>query len=743
MIKINKLLKKHRNDWSLAIKDAQAMEEQSDFNDAIVIYEAYLERSPRHAGVQELLATALLRTGQFQKSLTAHQKALKLGAHHPAIYLHKGIVEANLKQQEKALESFNEALRLREDYPLAHNNLGKLLGDMGRFGESIQSFDAAIGIDPDYQDAHFNKAVVLIRTGDHELALEHLDRVLALEDNHASAMFYRLTALEAIRQIDLSALLKGFQAIVDRHPAHVDSLNAMGNIYKAQNQFDQALAAFDRALEVDPYFAAALSNRGIILNELQRYEEALGAFNEALQHQRQLVEPYVNRVISLIGVFREEEALASADQAIVLNPQSAEAFSNRGLVLIKLMRFGEALESLSKAIQLHPNLAEARSNLSDALWNMGQTDAALENAKKAIELQPDLGSAHNNLGIILLGTLRLDEALRSFDQAIALDFKLADAHFNRSLLLQLKGDFLEGLKAFEWRWRGPLRKYVRDFGRPLWLGDDGLLDQKTVLLASEQGLGDAIQMIRYLPLLASKAKKVIVEAPLPLMALFKAMEIDGEIIQRGESPPEFDVYCPLMSLPLAFKTDLDSIPNQMPYLRVPGDRKALWESMVGPKKRPRIGLAWSGSTAHRNDYNRSIPLALFEGLLRLPFEFHVLQKDIREGDQRLIPDFSDLNVYTESLRDFADTAALVAHMDLVISVDTSVAHLTGALGVPLWILLPLSPDYRWMLDRCDSPWYPGATLWRQQERGNWATLLERIEVSLLERFKDGTESQGI
>ena len=712
------------------------MEDQNAFSDAIVVYEAFLARSPGHLGVQEILATALLKAGQFQKSLAAHQKAIKLGVHHAAIYLHKGIVEARLKLHDEALESFREALRLREDYALAHNNLGKLRGDLGRIEESLQSFDAAIQIDPDYLDAHYNKAVALIAGGVHQAALEHLNRVLELDGHHPSAKFYRLTALEATGQIEPTVYLEGLLDLLASYPNHVDSLNALGNLHKAHHQFDQALAAFDGALGLDPQFAAAYSNRGIILNELKRYEEALASFDRAIELQDQLVEPYVNRVISLIGLFREEEALGSADQAILMNSHLAEAYSNRGLVLIKLLRFEEALGALSTAIELDSDLAEAYSNHSDALWSMGQSAAALEHAKKAIALRPDLATAHNNLAIILLGSLKLDEALSSFDQAIALEPESADAHFNRSLLLQLQGDLLEGLKAYEWRWRGPFRRFVRDFGRPLWLGDEAL-NGKTILLSSEQGLGDAIQMIRYLPLLASKAKKVIVEAPAPLVTLFKAIEVDGEIIPRGESLPDFDVYCPLMSLPLAFKTDLDSIPDQTPYLRVPDDQKARWEALLGAKKSPRIGLVWSGSTTHRNDRNRSVPLEFFKNLLKLPFEFHVLQKEIRKDDQEKIADFPELHVYTESLHDFADTAALLAHMDLVISVDTSVAHLAGALGVPVWILLPLSPDYRWMLNRSDSPWYPSATLWRQQDLGNWDEVLKRVEVALLENLKAG------
>ena len=712
------------------------MEDQNAFSDAIVVYEAFLARSPGHLGVQEILATALLKAGQFQKSLAAHQKAIKLGVHHAAIFLHKGIVEARLKLNDEALESFKDALLLRDNYALAHNNLGKLLGDMGRMEESLQSFDAAIKIDPNYQDAHYNKAIALIGSGAHQAALEHLNRVLKLDNHHPSAKFYRLTALEATGQIDLTAYLDGLQDLVQSDPTHVDSLNAIGNVYKAQHQFNQALAVFDRALGVDPHFAAAHSNRGIILNELKRYEEALASFDRAIHLHDQLVEPYVNRVISLMGVFREEEALGSADQAIFISPHLAEAYSNRGLVLIKLMRFEEALDALSTAIQLDPDLAEAYSNLSDALWNMGQSAAALEHAKKAIDLRPDLASAHNNLAIILLGSLKLDEALSSFDQAIALDPESADAHFNRSLLLQLQGNLFEGLKAYEWRWRGPFRRFVRDFVRPLWLGDEAL-DGKTILLSSEQGFGDAIQMIRYLPHLATKATKVIVEAPAPLATLFEAMAVAAEIIPRGESLPDFDVYCPLMSLPLAFKTDLDSIPDQTPYLRVPDDRQAVWEPLLANKTRPRIGLVWSGSTEHRNDRNRSIPLELFENLLKLPFEFHVLQKEIREVDQKKMPDFTNLQLHTESLHNFADTAALVAHMDVVISVDTSVAHLAGALGVPIWILLPFSPDYRWMLDRKESPWYPSATLWRQQDLGSWDEVLKQVEVALLESLKVG------
>ena len=464
-----------------------------------------------------------------------------------------------------------------------------------------------------------------------------------------------------------------------------------------------------------------------------RFEEAIQSFDSAILINPRMGEAFSHRVLALMQLNRHEDALASANEAIRLKPQAAQPHLARSLVLMALQRFEEALESSSLAIRHDPDMGEAFSNRSAVFLGLGDLEAAQRDAIKAIEMNAGMAEAHNHLAMVHQENHDLDEAQSAFDQAIALDPELAGAHFNRSLLLMLRGDLPEGYAAYEWRWKDQMRHQVRDFMCPLWLGEQEL-EGKSLLIASEQGLGDFLQYARYLPFLTGIAAEVIVEAPASLMPLLRTLNGSFRWIERGQPIPSSDLYCPLMSLPLAFKTELSTIPSDIPYLSVPETSKERWRRKLAPKRRPRIGLVWSGSTAHRHDRKRTISLKSLISILDNRFEFHLLQKEVRDSDQDLLAITPKIHVHSKDLQDFGDTAALVAEMDLVISVDTSVAHLAGALGRPLWLLLPFSPDFRWLLHRSDSPWYPTAQLFRQKTAGDWCELLNRVKESLLASF---------
>jgi hypothetical protein len=323
----------------------------------------------------------------------------------------------------------------------------------------------------------------------------------------------------------------------------------------------------------------------------------------------------------------------------------------------------------------------------------------------------------------LLG--RHAEAAACFDEALRVAPDSALAQFNKATHLLLMGDFAKGWPLYESRWRKPDQHGKRDFEAPLWLGESKIAG-KTILLHAEQGLGDTIQFCRYVPMVEALGAKVVLEVPPSLKTLMTMLPGTRSLVARGEMLPLFDLHCPIMSLPLAFGTRLYTIPHNVPYLSATPQAADRWQSRLGPKHRPRIGLVWSGTQKHKNDQNRSLPLAALAPLLSLDMEFHALQKELRPDDRAYIAVGAPVAFHGDDLRDMNDTAGLTTAMDLVISVDTSVAHLAGALGKPVSILLPFTPDFRWLLTREDSPWYPSAWLIRQPAIGDWASVIGRV-----------------
>lgn len=378
--------------------------------------------------------------------------------------------------------------------------------------------------------------------------------------------------------------------------------------------------------------------------------------------------------------------------------------------------------------------------LGIAAWKNGELDTALNYLQQAISIRPQSIQAQYNCGVVLQQLLRLDEAFACYKRVIAHPSQFPNsykAHMNQSLILLMQGQLLEGWKKYEWRWHQSavsMNQEKRQFVQPLWLGQTALAG-KAILLHHEQGLGDTLQFCRYIPQVVALGARVVVEAPAALLPLLSTIPHAENItwVALGDALPAFDMHCPFMSLALAFQTELATIPAPIPYLQAEANRVAHWEKRLGKKTRPRIGLVWSGGADHHNDHNRS--LSLRDLIRHLPpnRDYVCLQKEIRSADLPLLSAPSSqkhIRNFAKDIRDFADTAALCELMDGVISVDTSVAHLAGALGKPLWMLLPFTPDWRWMQTRADSPWYPSATLYRQPTRGDWDSVLQKIATDL-------------
>jgi Flp pilus assembly protein TadD len=399
-------------------------------------------------------------------------------------------------------------------------------------------------------------------------------------------------------------------------------------------------------------------------------------------------------------------------------------------VQCRLGRHREALASYDMALAMRPDDAEALNRRGDALRQLNRLNEALASCERAIAISPGMAEAYNNRGLILEELRHLPEALESFCKAQELAPGYAEAHWNEAALRLLTGEFLRGWAKYEWRWKcDSMAPWRREFSQPQWDGLASLYD-KTILLHGRYRISEAILFCRYVPQVAARGARIILDVPEPVRPVMKGLVGGPHVLSEGEEPPRFDLHCPLASLPRAVGTKLDTIPTATPYLRPPTDALLNWEMRLGAKKRPRIGVAWAGDPRHENDRNRSIALDALLPLFSIEATFLRLQKDLRPGDEAQLRSRSEIFDPTEFLGDYSDFAALVSRLDLIISVDTGPAHLAGALGKPVWILLPFTPDWPWQLNRNITPWYPTARLYRQAKPGDWLEVIARIAADL-------------
>jgi tetratricopeptide (TPR) repeat protein len=513
-----------------------------------------------------------------------------------------------------------------------------------------------------------------------------------------------------------------------RNPQNAEAFGNLGIALEAACEVVQAAASFERAVELNPAYAEAWTNLGNLRMAQGRLDEAIGCHRRATAGRPNYPEAWCNLGIALAArklLDDTAEALKSIEQALELNPGFAEAHNNLGLLLQDRGETQRALDEFDRALSLRPNYAEAHNSRGFALESQRRLDAAADEYVHALKLKPDYAEAHNNRGGLLQSQGRLAEAAECFDCAVALKPDFAIAHYNRALLSLLLGDFEAGFREYEWRWR-----FLpgREFSFPLWRGQPLL--RKRILLHAEQGLGDAIQFLRYVPLVIAAGGVVVLEVGEPLLRLAQAIPEVSRVLSFSEPPPECDWHCPLMSLPLAFETRLDSIPAQVPYLAVPEAARRKADSLQMAGSGLRVGLVWAGNPKHKKDRDRSIAFRMLERLFSANgVSFFSLQMDAVTEDlaRANVLGITDL---APEIEDLADTAALLQRLDLLISVDTAVAHLAGALGVPAWVLLPFAPDWRWLLERADSPWYPSLRLFRQPRPGDWASVMEAVHAAL-------------
>lgn len=536
-------------------------------------------------------------------------------------------------------------------------------------------------------------------------------------------------ALALHRQGRLDEAERIYGRVLKAWPDHFDALHLCGMLKLKRGKAGEAYRLIAAALRVEPRSADALCNLGLVLGALKRDGEALASFEKALALDPGHVEALNNRGRALLEAGRAEEALASFDQVLRRQPGHVEARINRGNALSGLARHDEALADYEAAIAVSPVHPGAHFNRGNALLSLGRHGDAVAAYDRALASAPTYVKALSNRGLALAALGRYAEALASYAGALAVDKSFADAHHNEALTRLRIGDLGRGFAKYEWRWKrsGML---PRRLAQPLWLGEYPL-GRKTILLHAEQGFGDTIQLARYARRIGQAGARVILEVQPELKRLLGRLDGVAEVIGRGEKLPAFDLHCPLASLPLACKTTLETIPADIPYLAPDAERLARWRSRLATLESPRVALAWSGRTTHENDRNRSIAFSRLEPLLSVPgIRFVGVQRDLRPEDAELVRRDHRIVHLGDELDDFADTAAVMTLVDLVISVDTASVHLAGAIGRPVWVLLPFVADWRWMLDREDSPWYPTARLFRQRAIGDWDGVVALAGVEL-------------
>lgn len=647
--------------------------QQNRLNEAKTIYEQILKIEPKNFFALKFLATLHAQTNNYQLAVNLFLKAIKINPN---------------------------------DGP-CHSNYGNCLKELGRFKDALSAFDKALNYDPNNAATHSNRGVVLFELGRFEEAVTSYERALFLTSNLPETYANKGIALNRLGL--LQEALHSFNHSIELAPNFANTYLSRAEIYQQLAQFKDALSDYDFAINLGLKDELIYFNRGNVLKELGRFEEAIESYKVALDFNPYLPEIYCNLGNALFCLRRLEEAILFFDKSIFLNSKYAEAYLNKG----------------------------------NALQEMGRINESLLCYDRAIELAPNFSDAYSNRGLNLEKLKRVDAAIKDFDQAIKISPDHIDAHWNKSLALLFSGDFQSGWKQYEWRLN---KSGAHDYNHRLkdeirWYGDTPIHEKK-ILICAEQGLGDTIQFSRYIPLVSQMGADVIFQVQRPLLSLFNQFPGVHQLLCLDDAIPSVDFYCPLMSLPLAFHTTIDSIPKDIPYIQINHDKFFYWNKKLQGYQGLKVGLVWNGG--FRADQpklwgvneRRNIPIQIIsEALADLDIHFFSLQKgdpaesEIKLLSKKLWPRHNFINL-VEELFDFTDTGALIQNLDLIIGVDTSVVHLAGALGKPVWLLNRYDSCWRWHLNRVDSPWYPTLKIYSQTKMNDWQQPIFQIREDL-------------
>jgi len=739
---------------------ARRAHQTGDLRQAERLYREVLQADPRHADAQHLLGYLEYQAGHAEAALPLLRGAIAVNP--PAAVYHSTLGRAlqELGQLAQAVACFQRALQLDPNHVDALKHLGLVYKDQGLLAEAAACFRQVLRHYPTEVDAHNNLGNVLKNLGQLAEAVACYREALRLMPNHANA-HNNLGIVFAI-QGQPDAAVACFRQALLLNPEFVDALTNLGLVFKQQGQLEEAVARFRQALRLAPHHANALHNLGLVLKEQGHLAEAAKCFQEI----RRLHPNHSGAHHNLGNVLQEQGHLAEAAQcyrrALQLNPQLGDAYNSLGIVCKDQGQLAEAAECFRQVLPRNPDDAGAHNNLGNVLKNQGQLLEAVQCFRQALSINPHYAKAHNNLGIVLSSQGQLTEAVACFQRALQIDpgdvnarYNLgiaykdlgqldeaadyyeqtlrlvpqhANARWNRSHLLLLRGDYQRGWPEYESRWTQP-DHVQRHLDRPRW--DGSPLQGKTILLYYEQGFGDTLQFIRYAPLVKRLGGRVLFECQPALLGLLERMVGIDQLVAVGSSLPPFDYQVPLLSLPGLFQTTLATIPADIPYLQISPELVRSWGKKLQRLDGFKVGIVWQGNPKFASDRKRSFPLAHFEPLSRVKGVVLVsLQKGPGTAQLRASAGRAAILDLGEQLEDFTDTAAVMKNLDLIVSSDTSVPHLAGALGVHVWTVLQLMPDWRWLLGREDSPWYPTMRLFRQNRRGDWAEVMDHVAAAL-------------
>jgi tetratricopeptide (TPR) repeat protein len=656
--------------------------------EAEAIYVQILNAQPNHPETLHLMGVMALQIGRFDMSVDFINRAIAVNPNDGRYFSNLGQALSATGRIDDAIAAYQRALTLMPNLPEAYNNLGNALQDKGQYEQAAQAYQEGLRQRSDFVEARNNLGN----------ALKHLGQLEAAIESYRHALSIR--------------------------PEFPDAWSNLGTALLDKGLVDESIEAHRRAVELRPDSPDVHNNLAQALQRKGQLTEAIDSCRRSIALSNDFVHAYLNLGSILVEAGQIDEAIVACRRALVLQPNLAEAHNNLGNAFRAKRLHDEAIASYQNAIALRPDYADVLANLGRILDTTGRYEEAIETCRRAIAIKPDHADAYSDMATALIHVGRLKEGIVAYQQAVAIRPGSPLVHYNLGLALLQNGDFRQGWPECEWRWQVkeidlPQPRFIQ----PKWDGSE--LNGQKILLYAEQGFGDTIQFARFARLVTQRGGRVILACQPELSRLLRGMERVEQIVESAAALPEFDFQHALMSLPLIFDTTIQTVPAET-YLRADPELSAQWRERMGPDDgRMKIGLTWFGRPTHPNDQQRSIPPELLTPLAQVPgARWFNLQKPASPG-----PEIDMIDLMPQ-VQDFADTAAIIDHLDLVITVDTSVAHVAGAMGKPVWLMLPFMPDWRWLLGRDDSPWYRSMRLFRQPAIGDWQAVVQEVTHAL-------------
>jgi tetratricopeptide (TPR) repeat protein len=676
------------------------------------------------------LAVKHHQAGRLREAEGIYRRILEGDPNNPHALHLLGVLASQVGQNDSAVEYIRRAIAQNPTAAQYQCNLGAALVTAGRIEEAIETYQRALLLQPELPDAYANLGIAQMRLGQFASAVESLETAVKSKpddfkilDSLGSALSQNGRQEDAVRILGRALAIRS-----DFAPTH----HTMGNALVRLNRFDDAIVEYRAALALRPDFAAVQSSLAGLLIDKGLTDEAIDLARRALTLLPNSVAAWYNLGRALHKQNRLEESESALRRALSIDAGFYLAYNELGNALLAMKRYDESIEAFNQMLKIEPS-GEGRYNLGGALWESGRCEEAIAEYKTAESMGFSDPRLHNNLGAIHHQLGRYEKAAGCFRSALKLGDEFPLARFNLGMIQLLQGDFKEGWIGYESRWKArsiPMPARYAQLG--MWDGGD--VRGKRILLDSEQGFGDSIQFARYISLIAERGGQPILATQPELRRLLKTVPGLERVVAPPEEIPMFDVQCPLLSLGHLFGTTLENIPGKAPYLSADQAAVEAWGKRIPKDDRVKIGLCWSGSPKHLQDWVRSLSPEDLVPLSQVADAWYCsLQKTADPQTANKLPETLPITDWTAELTDFAETAGLIANLDLVISCDTAVAHLAGAMGKPVWLLLPYVPDWRWLLDRDDSPWYPTMRLFRQTKPGDWRSPIRKA-IEALKRF---------